>query len=86
MNDMKTSLFNVLSKAGALEEFRGLMEEWVRATAVEITGAADDNYLHALRGQMRICIELADGAASALESGKASANADSGEGTRNTLG
>lgn len=58
-------MMDALKKAGAIGDFREVAEEWIRSTAVELTGAQDDRYLHALRGRMQICIELADAAARA---------------------
>jgi len=80
MNDYVQSterLFKSLKDRDALKEFCNAMRQRAMLVSRNIVSADDDNTMHALRGQLSICFELADGAESALEAEKAKANADS---------
>ena len=74
------NLFKCLKDTDSLKAFRLAMLTRAEEIARQQTGVNDDKVLHALRGQLTICFELADGATNALEADKASANARNAEG------
>lgn len=66
-------------RAKALESAMRKRVEWL---ARQQAGVNDTPLLHALRGMITICIELADGARAALDAESAEANGGAGEGNQ----